>query len=163
GRYLKSEPEPATMVLSLDGTPRWAQRVVDGEGSLIKTLMLDSAARSNGFVRLQNDWQEMTNRRRCTPYDLIANSFTLSNATLISYRYNADAIATLSEAWSTLAGRPVLLVADNKLDVKSFDSAWRIGIALERSGKQVNVLALPSIGSEVDLRSVNVPAGLTRF
>src|SRR5690606_38000459 len=30
-------------------------------------------------------------------------------------------------------------------------------------GKQVNVLALPSIGSEVDLRSVNVPAGLTRF
>src|SRR5690606_19850697 len=82
GCYLKSEPEPAEIVLSLDCKPSWPKRVVDGEGSLIKTLMLDSAGRSNVFVRLSIDWQAMTHLRRCSPYDLIANPFTVSNNSL---------------------------------------------------------------------------------
>ncbi|GGC03396.1 membrane protein [Oxalicibacterium flavum] len=163
GRYLKGEPEPATLVLSLDGQPTWAQRITDGEGRLEKTFALSGGVHRNGFVRLSVDWQAMTHFNRCSPNNSIANSFTVSNDTVISYRYNSDAITTLKEAWSTLPGRPVLLVADEKLEPKSFDSAWRLGIALERNGKRVDIRALPSVGSEIDLKGVSVPSGLTRF
>ncbi|PJI36930.1 hypothetical protein CTI14_70660 [Methylobacterium radiotolerans] len=40
-----------------------------------------------------------------------------------------------------MPGKPVLMVAGQKLDQQAFDSAWRMGVAMERSGKRVAVRA----------------------
>ncbi|MFT2520581.1 hypothetical protein ACMWQB_30720, partial [Escherichia coli] len=52
------------------------------------------------------------------------------------------------------------MVAGRQLDAQSYDSAWRIGVALERAGKHSTVTVLPRVGDVIDLIRLNVPDGL---
>ncbi|VVE58564.1 hypothetical protein PIN31115_05340 [Pandoraea iniqua] len=160
GRYLKGEPGAASVVLSLDGQPVTSQSVPDGDGPLQRNLAVSARPRETGFVRLGVNWHSRTGTYRCEPDRSQANSVTISPQTRLTYRIDQKSVTNLDDAWSTLPGSPTLLVAANKLDKDAFDSAWRIGVALERSGKRVVVRALPAVGETVDTRGLNVPAAL---
>lgn len=160
GRYLKGEPGAASVVLSLDGQPMTSQSVPDGDGPLQRTLAVSARPRETGFVRLGVNWHSRTGTYRCEPDRSQANSVTISPQTRLTYRIDQKSVTNLDDAWSTLPGSPTLLVASNKLEKDAFDSAWRIGVALERSGKRVVVRALPAVGDTVDTRDLNVPAAL---
>lgn len=159
-RYAKGEAGRTTLVLWLDGVPQTAERIADGDGSVTRSLNVDNRNRESGFLRLGVDWQSEIALRRCESNRATANALVISPQTHLSYRYDASAIGNLDDAWGTLPGKPVLMVAGAKLDQQAFDSAWRLGVALERSGKRVAVRAFPSVGDEVDTRGLQAPAGL---
>ncbi|WP_191576652.1 cellulose biosynthesis cyclic di-GMP-binding regulatory protein BcsB [Achromobacter insolitus] len=159
-RYTKGEPGRTSMVLWLDGVPQTAQRVADGEGSASRTLAVERRTRDSGFLRVGVDWQSDIALRHCESNRATGNALTISPQTRLSYRYDASAINSLDDAWGSLPGKPVLMVASRKLDQQAFDSAWRLGVAMERSGKRVAVRAFPAVGEEVDMRGLQAPAGL---
>ena len=159
-RYTKGEPGRTSMVLWLDGVPQTAQRVADGEGSASRTLAVERRTRDSGFLRLGVDWQSDIALRHCESNRATGNALTISPQTRLSYRYDASAINSLDDAWGSLPGKPVLMVASRKLDQQAFDSAWRLGVAMERSGKRVAVRAFPAVGEAVDTRGLQAPAGL---
>jgi len=159
-RYTKGEPGRTNMVLWLDGVPQTAQRVADGEGSASRTLAVERRTRDSGFLRVGVDWQSDIALRHCESNRATGNALTISPQTRLSYRYDASAINSLDDAWGSLPGKPVLMVASRKLDQQAFDSAWRLGVAMERSGKRVAVRAFPAVGEEVDTRGLQAPAGL---
>ncbi|VVE17682.1 hypothetical protein PHO31112_02960 [Pandoraea horticolens] len=160
GRYLKGEKGPASVVLSIDGQPLTSQSVPDGDGPLQRSLAVPSRPRDTGFVRLGVNWHSRTGTYRCEPDHSLANSVSISPQTRLTYRIDQRSVTSLDDAWSTLPGSPVLLVASKTLTKEAFDSAWRIGVALERSGKRVVVRALPAVGDTVDTRDVVLPAAL---
>lgn len=159
-KYAKGEPGRTTMVLWVDGVPQTAERIADGDGSASRTLGIEPQRRESGFLRLGVDWQSEIALRRCESNRATANALTISPQTRLSYRYDASAIGSLDDAWGTLPGQPVLMVAGAKLDQQAFDSAWRLGVALERAGKRVMVRAFPSVGDQVDTSGLQAPAGL---
>lgn len=161
-RYTKGEPGRTSMVLWVDGVPQVAQRIADGEGSASRALRVAPRARESGFLRVGVDWQSDIARRQCESNRATGNALTISPQTRLSYRYDASAINSLDDAWGSLPARPVLMVAGRKLDQQAFDSAWRLGVAMERGGKRVAVKAFPSVGDEVDTRGLQVPAGLAQ-
>ncbi|MDQ8031591.1 MAG: hypothetical protein REJ50_06210 [Bordetella sp.] len=160
GNYLKGEDVPATLNVAVDGRPVVAQRVVDREGNLSRPLTVDTRARDSGFVQLSVNWSSPIGLRLCESDRRTANVLTLSPDTRLTYRYAAHTVGGLDDAWHTLPGNPVLLVANGKLDKQSFDAAWRVGVALERAGKHARVRALPAVGDEVTFKGVQVPAAL---
>jgi len=160
GRYLKGEAGTASVVLSIDGQPVVSQSVPDGDGPLQRNLAVSGRSRETGFVRLGVSWHSRVGVRICEPDQSLANSVTISPQTRLSYRVDQKSVSSLDDAWSTLPGAPTLLVAGSKLEKDAFDSAWRIGAALERSGKRVVVRALPVVGGMVDTRGLEVPASL---
>lgn len=159
-RYIKGEPGRTSMVLWLDGVPQTAQRIADGEGTASHDMNVERRSRETGFVRLGVDWQSEIALRHCESNRATGNALTISPQTRLSYRFDASAIRSLDDAWASLPGRPTLMVAARKLDQQAFDSAWRIGVAMERSGKRVAVRAFPSVGDEIDARGLQVPEGL---
>lgn len=161
-RYTKGEPGRTSMVLWLDGVPQSAQRIADGEGSASRGLGVEPRARESGFLRVGVDWQSDIALRHCESNRATGNALTISPQTRLNYRYDASAIDSLDDAWGSLPGKPVLMVASRKLDQQAFDSAWRLGVALERSGKRVSVRAFPAVGDEVDTRGLQAPTGLAQ-
>ncbi|MBF5007701.1 hypothetical protein [Diaphorobacter caeni] len=67
---------------------------------------------------------------------------------------------TWSQAVAAMPERPFLLVAAPPLSRETFDTAWRVGLAMARQGRQVSVHALPSVGDIVDTRTLSVPPAL---
>ncbi|OZI49206.1 hypothetical protein [Bordetella genomosp. 5] len=161
GNYLKGEDVPATLNVAIDGRPQVAQRVVDREGNLHRALPIEPRARESGFVQLTVNWSSPIGLRLCESDRLTANVLTLSPDTRLTYRYPAQAVRGLDDTWHTLPGQPVLLVAGGKLDKQSFDAAWRVGVALERTGKRAVVKSLPAVGDEIRLAGLQVPAALS--
>lgn len=161
GQYLRGEDVPATLGVAIDGRPVVAQRVVEREGGLSHPFPLDARARESGFVHLQVDWGSPIGLRICDPDRATANVFTLAPTTRLAYRFPAAALTTLDDAWNTLPGRPVLLIASGKLDKASYDSAWRVGVALSRAGKRVQVRTLPAVGDSVATQDLTIPSALS--
>ncbi|UAN02698.1 cellulose biosynthesis cyclic di-GMP-binding regulatory protein BcsB [Achromobacter mucicolens] len=161
-RYTKGEPGRTSMVLWLDGVPQAAQRIADGDGSASRTLAVERRTRESGFLRVGVDWQSDIALRHCESNRATGNALTISPQTRLTYRYDASAINSLDDAWGSLPGKPVLMVAGQKLDQQAFDSAWRMGVAMERSGKRVAVRAFPAVGEDVDTRGLQAPAGLAQ-
>ncbi|WP_175781807.1 cellulose biosynthesis cyclic di-GMP-binding regulatory protein BcsB [Burkholderia anthina] len=160
GRYVKSEPGTASVVISVDGQPVASQMVPDGDGLVQRAIAVPARTRDSGFVRLGVNWQSRHAVRRCDDDRSSANAMTVSPQTRLSYRIDPRSVTSLDDAWSTLPGTTTLLVAGNVLSKDAFDAAWRIGVALERSGKRILVRALPSVGEVVDTRGLEVPAAL---
>jgi len=163
GKYLKGATGDTHLVLSVDGVPLSALRIGDGDGLVAQTLAIDAQARDTGFVRLGVNWYSRTGLNRCENDHSIANSVSLSPQTGLTYHLDSRAVATLDDAWSTLPGNPVVLIAGGAFGKDSFDSTWRIGVALQRNGKRVSVHALPAIGATVDTRGLAMPAALAQL
>ncbi|WP_369989037.1 hypothetical protein [Pseudomonas xanthosomatis] len=163
GRFIKGEEMPATLRLSVDGQPRVAERVSRAEGDLGRNLAVDSGRHASGFVNFTLDWSSPVSEDFCSPPRATANVLTLSPETRLNYRYSMSALGSLAEAWSSLPGEPVILVAGGALERTSFDSAWRLGVALERSARRAQVRALPQVGDSVQLAGVDVPPALAKL
>ncbi|NYT58420.1 hypothetical protein H0A65_05710 [Alcaligenaceae bacterium] len=160
--YLKGEDGWTSMVLSVDGKPQVTNRITSGEGRLSNILDVGVQARTDGFVRFGVNWQSAAGLRICEKDPATGNALMISPESRLVYSYDTREISTLDDAWSALPSTPVLLVAGSKLDTQTFDSVWRLGVALERSGKRVMIREFPAIGDEIDTREIVIPEGLSR-
>ena len=160
GRYLKGDAGSSSMVLSLNGMPASSQTVPDGEGVLQRSLAVAQPARSANFVRLGVNWHTRNGQQRCDENHSLANSLSISPQTRLSYRIDPRDVRSIEDVWNTLPVNTAVLVAGKQLDRTSFDSAWRIGVSLQRGNRRMAVHALPSVGEAVDLRGLEIPAAL---
>ncbi|PVX79935.1 cellulose biosynthesis cyclic di-GMP-binding regulatory protein BcsB [Paraburkholderia unamae] len=160
GHYLKGQTGTASVVLSVDGQPALSQALADGDGLLQRSLAVAPRVHGAGFVRLGVNLLSNTGVRHCEDPSAAANSIVISPQTRLTYRVETRAVTSLDDAWSTLPGAPVLLVSGAQLEQAAFDSAWRLGVALERGGKRVSVRTLPAVGENVDTRGLAVPDAL---
>lgn len=159
--FVRADGGRTTLVLALDGFPVSARPVTAerGDGSL--TLAVDGTPRASGAVRFNVDWRTAINRENtCSDARTPGNLLRIEPTTRFTYRYDGSAIQDLSSAWSALPASPVIMIAGRKLSSEAYDSAWRLGVALERAGKRPQIRALPAVGDVVDLQGVAVPTAL---
>ena len=159
--YVRADGGRTTMILSVDGYPISAQAFTAERGDASFALAIDGAPRPSGFVRFNIDWRTAVGRENtCADARTPGNLLRIEPTTRFTYRYDGSAVRDLSTAWSSLPSTPTILVAANKLSAEAYDSAWRVGVALERAGKRPKIRALPAVGDVVDMRGVTIPAAL---
>ncbi|MET3354704.1 UNVERIFIED_ORG: hypothetical protein ABID33_002620 [Xanthobacter viscosus] len=160
GAYLRGDGGRTTLVLSVDGTPVYSRRLEGDSGSASATIAVDGKPRPTGFVRLGTAWSSVIGEYLCADERGIGNVLKISPKSRFTYSYEAGAVRDLATAWSGMPGSGSLLVAGGTLTKDTYDTAWRLGLALEAAGKRLVVKTLPAIGDEVDLSGLDVPASL---
>ena len=159
--YVRADGGRTTMILSVDGYPVSARPFTAERGDASLTLAIDGGPRPSGFVRFNIDWRTAVGRENtCADARTPGNLLRIEPTTRFTYRYDGSAVRDLSTAWSSLPSRPTILVAANKLSTEAYDSAWRVGVALERAGKRPIIRALPAVGDTVDMRGIVIPPAL---
>lgn len=161
--YVRADGGRTTLILSLDGIPASARPVTTDRGDGSLTLPVDGAPRPTGVVRFHVDWRTaVTRENTCADTRTPGNLLRVEPTTRLTYRFDAAALQDLPAAWAALPAAPVVLVMGSKLSAPAYDSAWRVGVALERAGKHPRIRVLPAVGDIVDLQDVAVPAALKR-
>ena len=159
--YVRADGGRTTMILSVDGYPVSARPFTAERGDASLALTVDGAPRPSGFVRFNIDWRTAVGRENtCADARTPGNLLRVEPTTKFTYRYDGSAVRDLSTAWSSLPSAPVILVASNKLSGDAYDTAWRVGVALERAGKRPVIRALPAVGDTVDMRGITIPPAL---
>jgi hypothetical protein len=150
GQFIKVKSSPPPCAWPSMASPA-AERVNRAEGDLSRSLAQWTAASTPVASSIQPGLELAGFGGLRAPPRATANVLTLSPQTRLSYRYSMSALGSLAEAWSSLPGEPVILVAGGALERTSFDSAWRLGVALERSARRAQVRALPQVGDSLSL------------
>lgn len=161
--YLNAEAGRNTLLLSLDGYPVRALGLNEPQGSANVEVGVDKAARSSGSLRLGVAWSSVVPRVLCEEQRAIGNVLRIDPRTRLSYSYDARDLHNVGAAWNALPGKPGILVAPGALSSASYDAAWRLGVALERIGKQARILPFPSLQTSVDLSGLRIPAELKQI
>ncbi|UFI46011.1 cellulose biosynthesis cyclic di-GMP-binding regulatory protein BcsB [Pseudomonas savastanoi] len=161
--YLNGEAGRNTLLLSLDGYPVRALGLNEEQGNASAVLGVDKAARESGSVRLGIAWSSVISKVLCEDERAIGNVLRIDPHTRLTYGYDASQLQDVGAAWNALPGKPSLLVAPGTLSSASYDAAWRLGVALERIGKQARILPFPAVQDSVDLSGLNIPAELKQI
>lgn len=161
--YLNGEAGRNTLLLSLDGYPVRAMGLNESEGDASATLGVDKAPRDSGSVRLGIAWSSIISRVQCEDERAIGNVLRIAPDTRLSYSFDASQLQDVGAAWNALPGKPGILLAPGKLSTASYDATWRLGVALERIGKQARIVQFPQVKDSIDLTGVSIPAELKQI
>ena len=159
--YLRADGGRTTMVVSLDGYPVSARAFTQDHGDASMPLGVDGTARASGFVRLGVNWSTaLSGTSICFNSQTPGNILRIEPTSRFTYRYDGAAIRDLTTAWGALPATAVILVAGGRLAAQSYDTAWRVGVALDRAGKRSVLKVMPAVGDVVDLEGIAVPPAL---
>ncbi|MBM3117802.1 cellulose biosynthesis cyclic di-GMP-binding regulatory protein BcsB [Jeongeupia naejangsanensis] len=158
--YLRGNGGRSSLLLSADGDPLLSNRLLDDRGDLTQRLAVSGAPRSNGFLRVELAWSSILSDLECADQRAPGNVLRVAPDSTLSYNFDPRQVRDLATAWTALPLTPTLLVSQDKLQSPAFDTAWRLGLALEQSGKRVKIRALPAIGDTLDLGNLVVPERL---
>jgi hypothetical protein len=159
--YLRADGGRTTLVLSLDNYPVSARAYALERGDASAALGIDGAPRNNGFVRLGVNWSTaLASTSICADASTPGNILRIEPDSRFAYRYDGAAIVDLNTAWSALPATSSILIAGGKLSAASYDTAWRMGVALERAGKRSIIARLPAVGDVIVLDANIVPSAL---
>jgi hypothetical protein len=159
-RYLRGEGGRTTFVFSLDGYPVSSRSFDQPEGDAGLSIGIDGSPRPTGFVRLGAAWSSIVSDSACSSERTIGNILEISPSTRMLYRFDGAHVRDLASAWMALPTTVTVLISGKGTTKNTYDSAWRIGSALQRVGKRVVVKAVPSVGDEIDLTGLVVPESL---
>lgn len=159
--YLKAAGGGATFLLSIDGYPVAGRSPDQTSGNFKIDVGVDGAPRKSGFVRLGASWLSSTNAALCGDTLATGNIVKIDPSTRFTYRYDPAAVGDLLTAWTAIPSAASVLIAGRALGAEAYDAAWRVGVALERAGKEPHFVALPAVGDTVTPSGVPVPEGLT--
>jgi hypothetical protein len=141
--FVRADGGRTTMIVTVDGTPVNARAFTADKGDASIVIPLDARPRPSGFVRVNIDWRTAVARENtCADARTPGNLLRIEPTSKFSFRYNGAEITDLTTAWSALPPLPVVGIAANRLSAPSYDSAWRVGVALERAGKRPRVRAM---------------------
>lgn len=158
--YLKAAGGGATFVLSIDGYPVAGRSPDQASGSFKVDVGVDGAPRKSGFVRLGASWLSSTDAALCGDTLATGNIVKIDPSTRFTYRYDPAAVGDLLTAWTAIPSTASVLIAGKALGAEAYDAAWRVGVALERAGKEPRFVALPAVGDAVTPSGAPVPPGL---
>ncbi|AYQ27420.1 MULTISPECIES: cellulose biosynthesis cyclic di-GMP-binding regulatory protein BcsB [unclassified Polaromonas] len=159
--YMRADGGRTSFVVSLDSYPVSSRPMAQDKGDASLVLGVDGSPRPSGFVRMGLNWSSaMGAEWQCTDGRAAGNVLRIEPDSRFTYRYDGSAVRDLTTAWGALPSAPVILISSNNLSSGAYDSAWRMGVALERAGKRARVVALPAVGDTVNLDGLAVPAAL---
>lgn len=159
--FVRADGGRTTLVLSLDGAPVNARAFTAEKGDASALLPIDGKPRPSGFVRLTADWRTAVARENtCADARTPGNIVRIEPTSKFVFRYDGSDIRDLAAAWSALPATPTILIAGRSLSAEAYDTAWRVGVALERAGKRPKIRTLPGPGESVDLQGIAIPAQL---
>ena len=159
--YMRADGGRTSLLVSLDSYPVSSRPFAQEKGDASLVVGVDGAPRPSGFVRLGLTWgTAMGADLICADARTPGNVLRVEADSRFNYRYDASAIRDLTTAWGALPAVPVILISSKNLGSDAYDSAWRMGSALERVGKRSKIVALPLVGDVVDLEGVKIPPGL---
>lgn len=159
--YMRADGGRTSLVVSLDSYPVSSRPFPLEKGDASVVLGVDGAPRPSGFVRLGLNWGTALGADwLCTDGRTPGNVLRVEPDSRFSYRYDASAIRDLSTAWAALPAVPTILISSRNLGSDAYDSAWRMGSALERVGKRSRIAVLPAVGDLIDLEGVAIPPAL---
>ncbi|MGE4239108.1 cellulose biosynthesis cyclic di-GMP-binding regulatory protein BcsB [Ramlibacter sp.] len=142
--YVRADGGRTTMIVAVDGTPVNARPFTAERGDASIVIPLDNKPRPSGFIRVTIDWRTAVARENtCADARTPGNLLRIEPTSRFTFQYDGNGIADLTTAWSSLPPQPVVVVAGNKLSAASYDSAWRVGVALERAGKRPQIRTMP--------------------
>jgi hypothetical protein len=159
--FVRADGGRTTLILSLDGVPVSARPFVSEKGDASTALAVDGSARPSGFVRFNIDWRTAVGRENtCEDARTPGNLLRIEPTTRFTYRYDGSSVTDLSTAWAAMPSSPTILIAGTKLTPQAYDSAWRVGVALERAGKRPKIRTLPAVGDVIDMQGIAIPPAL---
>ena len=159
--YMRADGGRTSLQISLDSFPVSSRPYPFEKGDASIVLGVDGAPRPSGFVRLGLNWNTVLGAEwLCADGRTPGNVLRIEPDSRFTYRYDASAIRDLTTAWGALPSAPVILISANNVTTEAYDSAWRMGVALERSGKRSIIRALPMVGDVIDLDGMTIPTGL---
>ena len=159
--YMRADGGRTSLLVSLDSYPVSSRPFAQEKGDASLVVGVDGAPRPSGFVRLGLVWgTAMGADLICADARTPGNVLRVEADSRFNYRYDASAIRDLTTAWGALPAMPVILISSKNLGSDAYDSAWRMGSALERVGKRSKIVALPLVGDVVDLEGITIPPGL---
>lgn len=157
GHYLRGDGGRTNLLLAIDGTPVSSRKLDSDTGDAGQQLPVSGEPRRNGFVQLRVNWASQLSEQICSNEQTPGNVLNILPDTALQYQFNPDAITTVASAWQALPPQVTLLVSGTAMSRENYDSAWRIGVQLQRGGKEVRIASLPKVGSSIDLATVRVP------
>ncbi len=160
GRYYKAEEARSSMLLSINGRPGYTMRVDGNEGDASQALKVDVRTITDGFLRLGVNWVNKSTEQICAYERPSNNVLAVEPDTRFTYRFTSGALASLADAWIALPARPTLIVSGKKLSKGAYDSAWRMGVAMDQAGRVTNVRSFPAVGDTVDTQGWQIPSAL---
>lgn len=159
--YMRGDGGRTSLQISLDSYPVSSRPYALEKGDASIVLGVDGSPRPNGFVRLGLNWGTALGADLlCTDARTPGNVLRIEPDSRFTYRYDATSIRDLTTAWGALPSKPVILISAGNLTAEAYDSAWRLGVALERAGKSSIIRTLPMVGDVINLDGVTIPAGL---
>lgn len=165
--YVRADQGRTTLLLSEGNAPVLGRSVSLERGDANLVIPLARTTYPSGFVRFGVDWSTVladdSRGNRCTDLRSTANLLRVEPTTRLNYIFDAAAIRDLSSAWTALPAAPVILISGTTLSEKTYETAWRIGLTLERTGKRARFYRFPVKGQSVDLRQIHVPDALKKI
>ncbi|MDB5749790.1 MAG: cellulose synthase [Ramlibacter sp.] len=135
--YVRADGGRTTLVYAVDGAPVHAVGLAADRGDASATIAVDGKPRPSGFVRLNIDWRTAVARdNTCADARTPGNILRIEPTSKFVFQYDGSAIRDLTTAWGALPASPTILLASNKVSPEVYDTAWRVGVALERAGKR---------------------------
>ena len=163
GHYLHADGGETTYTLSLDSYAVAARSLTGAEGNADIQIGVDGAPRESGFLHLGINWSSASGKFYCDDAEPIGNILQILPETRLNYSYMSDQVTDIASAWAALPLNVDLMISGETLDEAQYDAAWRIGTALEKAGKHINVIALPRVGDIVDAEGIAVPTALLKI
>ncbi len=139
--FVRADGGRTTLVYAVDGAPVIANAVTTDRGDASASIPVDGKPRPSGFVRLNVDWRTAVARENtCADSRTPGNILRIEPTSKFVFRYDGSAIGDLSTAWGSLPTAPTILNPSNKVAPEVYDTAWRVGVALERAGKRPRIV-----------------------
>lgn len=152
-RYLLGQSSGGTLQLMLDDEPVFARTYTGERGDIDVSLPLTVLRAESGFVRLRVNWLSNQTLRTCEIEPPSSNSLTILPDTGLTFSMAGDGRLDLVSAWHRVPAKGVLTLSGQRADAAAFDSAWRIGAALDLAGKRMRFKALPERGGQLVWRA----------
>lgn len=146
--YVRADGGRTTLVYTVDGAPAQAFGYTADRGDASATLPIDGKPRPSGFIRLGIDWRTAVARENtCADARTPGNILRIEPTSKFVFRYDGSAIRDLTTAWNSLPVKPTIVIPTNNASQQIYDTAWRVGVALERAGKRPIIRTADGSGS----------------
>lgn len=148
GSYVRADGGRTSLVYAIDGAPVQAFGYTADRGDASVTLPIDGRPRPSGYIKLNVDWRTAVARENtCADARTPGNILRIEPTSRFVFQYDGSAIRDLTTAWGALPPTPVIQIPSNNVSAQVYDTAWRVGVALERAGKRPSIRTADGSGT----------------
>ncbi len=146
--YVRADGGRTSLVYAIDGAPVQAFGYTNDRGDASVSLPVDGRPRPSGYIKLNIDWRTAVARENtCADARTPGNILRIEPTSRFVFRYDGSAVKDLTTAWGALPPTPTIQIPTNSVSPEVYDTAWRVGVALERAGKRPRIVAADGSGT----------------